>query len=66
VSPGGPAERHGLEAGDRIVAVNGQPIRNLDQYGMLLDGSGGWAKITLIDHRTRKTFNCAIRLEPVR
>jgi len=36
VSPGKPAARAGLQAGDRIVAVNGDPIRNWDDLRMAI------------------------------
>jgi predicted metalloprotease with PDZ domain len=37
VAPGSPAEQAGLKAGDRIVAVMGQRIRNIEELTSLYD-----------------------------
>jgi len=37
VAPGSPAEQAGLKAGDRIVAVMGQRVRNIEELTSLYD-----------------------------
>ena len=37
VAPGSPAEQAGLKAGDRIIAVMGQRIRNIEELTSLYD-----------------------------
>jgi S1-C subfamily serine protease len=66
VTPGGPADRIGLEAGDRILAVNSRAFRTLGEYAALLDRSGGLARLTLIDVRSNRTAFSTVRLEPMR
>jgi S1-C subfamily serine protease len=66
VTPGGPADRIGLEAGDRILAVNSRAFRTLGEYANLLDRSGGQARLTLIDTRSNRTVFSTVRLEPMR
>ncbi|MCC7290961.1 MAG: M28 family peptidase [Phycisphaerales bacterium] len=41
VSAGGPAEKGGMKAGDRIVAVNGQDVNNLGEYRKSVEGKKG-------------------------
>jgi hypothetical protein len=65
VTANGPAAKLGLEKNDVIVAINDQPIKSNQQYAQLLDGSGGWVTITLIDNQTKKSFRVSVRLEPV-
>jgi serine protease Do len=36
VDPGGPADRAGIKAGDRIVAVNDTPVDNTDELAAVL------------------------------
>jgi hypothetical protein len=45
VFPGTPAERAGLETDDVIVAIDGQPIRDEDDYARTIDGSEGKIKV---------------------
>ena len=40
VAPGSPAEQHGLLLGDTIVALDGQPVRHIDDLLALLSGEG--------------------------
>jgi S1-C subfamily serine protease len=35
LAPGGPAERAGLFPGDVITAIDGQPIRYVDEFSLL-------------------------------
>jgi hypothetical protein len=62
----GPAARLGIEKDDVILAVNGQPVRSLQEYARLLDTSGGRVRLTLVDHRSGKTFYPNVALEPER
>src|SRR5262249_55410135 len=38
VSEGGPAAKAGVKAGDRIVSLAGQPVRNVNTYMVLMAG----------------------------
>ena len=38
VAPGSPADQHGLLLGDTIIALNGQPVRHVDDLLALLSG----------------------------
>jgi regulator of sigma E protease len=65
VSPGLPADRAGLKAGDRIVSINGQPIQWWDQFRDRLRESNG-APVTLEVQRKneRKTFHMTPEKQP--
>ncbi|HTW38634.1 MAG TPA: RIP metalloprotease RseP [Steroidobacteraceae bacterium] len=41
VEPGEPAAKAGLESGDRILAVNGQPVHDFDDVARLVSGMAG-------------------------
>jgi hypothetical protein len=45
--PGGAGEGMGLEPGDVIVHINGQPVTSLPLYHRLLDNCGGDAQVTV-------------------
>jgi len=34
VTPGGPADQHGVEAGDRLLGINGERVATLDEYAL--------------------------------
>lgn len=46
VLPGSPAEREGLEAGDRIIAINHQPVRDMVDYLHL--SAGDWMAVSVL------------------
>jgi regulator of sigma E protease len=56
-----PAAKIGLQAGDRIVAINGQPVQNVGDVPTLIEDSKG-GPVTLTIRRDGET----IRLGPVR
>jgi hypothetical protein len=54
VTPGSPAARLGLEAGDVILSVNGRPVRNAADYARSLDQGGGRVRLEILDARSGK------------
>ena len=61
LTPGYPAEAIGLEPGDRIVSINGQPVSSITDVRSQVDKSGG-DPVTVIVRRNGMT----IRLHPIR
>jgi hypothetical protein len=67
VTPGSPAARLGLEAGDVILSVNGQPVRSQADYARLLDHAGGRVRLEILNGRDgKKIIRDNVMLEPVR
>ena len=69
VAPAGPAERAGLRAGDRILAVNGQPLTAPDPFWDAIDRGRAGAAVTLAvdppgESRVRDVTGPARRLFP--
>lgn len=79
--PGQPAERAGLLPGDRIVAVNGQPVRSWEEMTRTINGHPGqrivvtveregrvldFAMVTAVDERGRGKIGIYPRQEPQR
>jgi predicted metalloprotease with PDZ domain len=62
VFPGLPAQYAGLEPGDVLVAINGMPIRNPQQYSALLGSAGAAATFTVRNVRDGRNYNFNIAL----
>lgn len=56
VSPGGSAARAGIEQGDVIVAIDGEPVDSMFDYASILRGHSPGDRITLTVLRGRKTI----------
>lgn len=63
VSPGGPAEKAGLKAGDRITEINGKPIKNIQNYMTVMGGFKQGDKIEVTILREGKPRKIEITLE---
>jgi len=61
VEAGGPADRGGLRPGDQIVALNGQPIANVDDIHRLLVGQQIGTRINLAVLRGRERIELEVR-----
>ena len=46
VEPNGPGARAGIDAGDRLTAINGHSVANIQTVTRLMYSSGAWSKIT--------------------
>jgi regulator of sigma E protease len=63
VTAGAPASKAGLQPGDRLVAVNGQPIRNRDQAtGSIFETQGDQIQLTV--ERDGRQIEIASGLNP--
>ncbi len=60
----GPAQRSGLLAGDRIIAVNGKPIATADALMRAIQTSGG-KPMQLEVRRDGRTFQTQLQAKPV-
>jgi two-component system, NtrC family, sensor kinase len=45
VEPDGPGARSGIELGDRLVAVNGNPVSHVDTLTRQMYSAGAWSKV---------------------
>lgn len=58
VAPGSPAARSGLQAGDRILAIGGKPVKDLGEGGIRSALQAPGAKLTL--RRGAQTVECVL------
>lgn len=61
VFPGTPAEKAGLEAGDVLVAIDGQPVKGEDDFANAIDGSAGKIKVQV--QRNGEALSREIKLD---
>jgi hypothetical protein len=62
VQPGSSAAKHGFEIGDTVLEINGQPIRNTQDYSSAVDGSGRQMQVRVQDRSPGKFRNVAVDL----
>jgi regulator of sigma E protease len=62
VVPGGPAARGGMRAGDRVVAIDGNPIEHWSQMAGFIQAHGG-DDLRFEVRRAGKTLSLAVRPE---
>jgi serine protease Do len=62
VSPGGPADKAGLAAGDIVVGFEGQPIERSAQLRWLASTAGVGRTVTLRVQRSTKVFDIKVSL----
>ncbi|HEY8477942.1 MAG TPA: trypsin-like peptidase domain-containing protein [Chloroflexota bacterium] len=60
VMRGGPAARAGILPGDIITALNGQPVRNVNDLRWLLKAAGAGQSATLTVHRNGTTMEVSV------
>lgn len=66
VTPGGPADKAGIQRGDVIVAFNGTPIEDMQELprSVAAYAPGTYTKITVIRNGETKTFNVKLKELP--
>jgi S1-C subfamily serine protease len=63
VKRGSPADSKGLLSGDRIVAVNGEPINNQAQFDLSISTIGKGSPIFLLVWRNGEKFHLGLERE---
>jgi Zn-dependent M28 family amino/carboxypeptidase len=63
VSEGGPAAKAGLKAGDRIVEVSGQPVKNMASYMTAMSGRKKIGDLELVIVRGDKRLPVKVHLD---
>lgn len=63
VSPGRPAEKAGLKAGDRIIDISGKPVKNLSNYMTVMNSFNKGEKIEITVVRDGKQVKITVPLE---
>jgi C-terminal processing protease CtpA/Prc len=58
----GPAERAGVRRGDRLVAIDGQPVRGVEDLAAKLPGAPG-SSVRLSFQRGNQTFELDLKRE---
>jgi len=64
--PGGPAEQKGMQAGDVVEAIGGQPIRDPRHAARLLQSKRVGEEVMYLVRRDRKVYEVSIRLGSTR
>jgi PAS domain S-box-containing protein len=64
VDPDGPGAKAGIKAGDQLVSVNGQTVKNTSGLERQLYRSGAWQKATYSLVRQSVTLDSNVILEP--
>ena len=62
MTPGGPADKAGLQPGDIVVAFEGQPIERSSQLQWLASTAGVGRTVTLRVQRATQAFDVKIKL----
>jgi serine protease Do len=62
ISPGGAAERAGLEPGDVIISYNGKPIRNRDELVAMVTATkpGSTVPVVIVRDRNQRTVSVTV------
>jgi two-component system NtrC family sensor kinase len=60
----GPAEKAGIQAGDVVKAIDGQPVRNDRHVTQILYELGSWQRATYTIVRNEKEIQTVVVLEP--
>jgi S1-C subfamily serine protease len=68
VVAGGPAQRAGVQVGDKIVAINGKPVTNSDDVSAAINSlsPNQTAKITVVRGGSRRTLNVQLGTRPAK
>jgi serine protease Do len=62
VNPGGPADRAGMKAGDVILAINGNPVNDVNELRNRVAAAGGGAEVTLSTLRNNNEQQVHVKL----